>query len=77
MYTGVCSWDQSDCPSQFTSSICICVYTSHKIQKCGNAEIQTDDSHLVTPSIPMITSNVSQQRAVTGRLCVHIYNGTP
>jgi len=33
-----------------TSSICICVYTSHKIQKCGNAQIQTDDSHLETLS---------------------------
>jgi len=53
-----------------TSSICICVYTSHKIQKCGNAQIQTDDSHLETPSIPMITPNVRQKSAVTGRLCV-------
>ena len=35
LYTGVCSWDQNGCPSQFTSSICICVYTSHEIQKCG------------------------------------------
>ena len=28
--------------------------------KVWHAQIQTDDSHLVTPSIPMITPNVRQ-----------------
>ena len=56
VHTGVCSWDQIGCMSlTVTSNICICVYTSHKIQRCGNVQIQTDDSHLVKPSIPMMT----------------------